>query len=131
MILCEIGLFHIVWCVSIGTHDHYHEICKNNVLGTVNINFGGGMGWGVTCFMLHFLLIIYKNGKSIRAWPILKSNSTSFSFNFFFLGWIIKKHEKGPHSYFFRSYKFRSIIAVLLTPGITWIHFLIQICIKN
>ena len=26
MNLCEIGLFHIVWGVSKGMHDNYHEI---------------------------------------------------------------------------------------------------------
>ena len=51
--------------------------------------------WGGT-YMVHHAFFIYysKNGKSIRAWPILKSNST-FWFLKKILGWIIKKLWKG------------------------------------
>ena len=31
-------------------------------------------------FTIHFLFIIHKNVKRTRAWPIQKSNSTSFRF---------------------------------------------------
>ena len=43
-------------------------------------------------YMVHpnVVFIIHKNGKSTRAWHILKSNSTSFWFPFFFLGSIIQ-----------------------------------------
>ena len=48
---------------------------------------------------VHFLFIIKKKG---TRGPILKSNSTSFRFKKFFLGWIIKNLWKwgprGPHS---------------------------------
>ena len=44
---------------------------------------------------VHFLFIIQKNRRSTRAWPIVKSNCTSFWFKHFFLGWIIKKIWKG------------------------------------
>ena len=41
-----------------------------------------GGQWGPTWSTVHFLFIIQKNGTSTRAWPILKSNSTSFWFFF-------------------------------------------------
>ena len=41
------------------------------------------------------LFTIYKNGNITRAWPTLKSNSTSFWSSIFFLGSIIKSYEKG------------------------------------
>ena len=54
----------------------------------------GGMG-GCTYSTVHFLFIIKKNGKSTRAWPILKSNSISFWFKKKSVGWIIRNYEKG------------------------------------
>ena len=83
MNLCEIGLFHIVWGVSKGTCDNYHAIMRlggNNVLCPKYIDIGYMNLGGCTYSTLHFLFIIKKNWKSTRAWPILKSNSTSFWF---------------------------------------------------
>ena len=71
---------------------------ENNVLGPKYINiyeFGGRFGRDLHIPPYIFLFIIQKNAKSTRAWPILKLNSTPFWFNFFFLGWIIKKLQKG------------------------------------
>ena len=89
MNICEIGLFHLVWGVSKGTLHNYHEI------------------WGVpkrhTWSTVHFLFIIENNWKSTQAWPILKSNSTSFGF--FFSRMNNKNFRKrGPHSYFFTKW---------------------------
>ena len=67
-----------------------------NVLGpkyTDIYEFQGVQG-GRTNSTVDFLFIIKKNRKSTRAWPIWKSNSTSFWFKFFFLGWIIKNLYK-------------------------------------
>ena len=49
-----------------------------------------GVWGGCTYSTVHFLAYYSKNGKSTRAWSILKSNSTSIWFEFFFVGWIIK-----------------------------------------
>ena len=79
---------------------------------------------------IHFLFIIKKNRKSMRAWPILKSNSTLFSFRKFFPRMNNKKFVKrGPKGAPLRFLYEASMvvlidfIAILLTPGI----FLIQI----
>ena len=76
----------------------------------------------------HFLFIIHKNGKSTRAWPILKSNSTSFRFFKNFLWWIII-FWGAPLLYLFEVsiVVLIDFIAILLTPGI----FLIQIVNTN
>ena len=42
-----------------------------------------------------FCLLLRKTEKSTRAWPILKSNYTSFWFKEFYPWWIIKKLGKG------------------------------------
>ena len=56
MNLCEIGLFHIVFGVSKGTRDHYHEIGEDILIYiyiyvqniSIRMNFGGyGEGGGV------------------------------------------------------------------------------------
>ena len=44
---------------------------------SIYMNFGGYRGGSIYCTVL-FSFIIQKNRKSARAWPILKSNSTSF-----------------------------------------------------
>ena len=79
---------------------------------------------------IHFLFIIQKNGKSIRAWPILKSNSTLFSFRTIFPRMnnknFTKRGPKGaplPFLYQASMVVLIDFIAILLTPGI----FLIQI----
>ena len=79
---------------------------------------------------LHFLFIIQKNGKSTRAWPILKSNSTLFSFRTIFPRMNNKKFTKRgpkrtplPFLYEASMVVLIDFIAILLTPGI----FLIQI----
>ena len=110
---------------------------ENNVLCLKYIDiyeFWGVRGGGRTYSTVHFLFIIQKNGKCTRAWPILKSNSTSFWFNFFFfLGWIIKFLEKeAPGDPLLFLYELSidiliDFIAILLTPGI----FLIQIVNTN
>ena len=49
-------------------------------------------------YIFHHTFFVYysKIGKSTRAWPILKSNSISFWFKFFFLRMNNKKnYEKG------------------------------------
>ena len=79
---------------------------------------------------VHFLFIIQKNGKSTRAWPILKLNSTLFSFRTIFPRMnnknFMKRGPKGaplPFLYEASMVVLIDFIAVLLTPGI----FLIQI----
>ena len=80
---------------------------ENIVLGPKYINiYKFRVGW--TWSTVHFLFIFQKNRKSTRAWPILKSNSTSFWFIFFPWMSIVVLVD---------------FIAILLTPGI----FLIQI----
>ena len=61
---------------------------ENNVLCPkyIDIYKFCGVRRGHTYSTIHFLFIIQKNRKSNRAWPILKSNSTSLWFKFFFLG---------------------------------------------
>ena len=84
MNLWEIELFHLVCGVLVII---IMRLGENNVLGPkyidiyiyiyISISPVRGEGYMVH---LHFLFIIHKNGKSIRAWPILKSNYTSFRF---------------------------------------------------
>ena len=83
---------------------------------------------------IHFLFIIQKNGKSTRAWPILKSNSTLFSFITIFPRMnnknFTKKGPKGaplPFLYEASMVVLIDFIAILLTPGI----FLVQIIYIN
>ena len=93
------------------------------------MNFGGYRG-DVHIPPYIFCLLFKKTEKSIRAWPILISNSTSFWFEFFFLGWIIKNLGKGAPLLFLYEVSIVvlvDIIAILLTPGI----FLIQIVNTN
>ena len=51
MNLCEIGLFHIVWDVSKGTCDNYHEIWWKNVLGPKYIPAHGRVGRVTDCWV--------------------------------------------------------------------------------
>ena len=134
MNLCEIGLLHIVWGVSKGTRDNYHEIWWK-CFGAKMYQFLGLTGERHMVH-LHFLFIIHKNGKSTRAWHILKSNSTLFWFNKFFPRMNNKKITKsgcqGQWAPLLFLYEVRIVvliyfIAILLTPGI----FLIQIVITN
>ena len=76
-----------------------------------------------------FCLLLKKNWKSKRAWPILKSNTTSFWFKIFFLRWTIHILRKGGPA---PIYEVSIVViidstAILLTPGI----FLIQIVNTN
>ena len=77
--------------------------------------------------------LLLENRKSTRAWPILKSNSTSLWFNFFFPRMNNKNFMKrGLGAPLLFLYKVSIIvlidfIAILLTPGI----FLIQIINTN
>ena len=70
---------------------------KNNVLCPKYIDIyefrgvPGGHRWST----IHFMFIIENNGKSTRAWSILKSISHHFDLIFFFPGWIIKNLQKG------------------------------------
>ena len=143
MNLCEIGLFHIVWGVSKATRDNYHEIWWNffrtKMYRYIWILRGTG---GSTNSTVLFLFIIKKNGKSTRAWPILKSNSTSFWFKKNFLGWIIKKLWKFTLLFLYKLsiVVLIDFIAILLTRGIFFrqivgrnmqlIHFYIKNNIK-
>ena len=94
--------------------------------------FAGGRG--VKWSTLHFLFIIHKNGKSTRAWPILKSNSTTL--------WFLKKFPRVNNKNFRKRgqqgalllfiYEVSIVvlidfIAIPLTPGI----ILIQIANTN
>ena len=98
MNLCEIGLFHVVWG-SKGTRDNYHEILWKYCFGTKIYQYiwiSGGYKGDVHGLPHIFLFTIQRNWKSTRAWPILKSNSTSFWFKTFF-PWMNNKknYEKG------------------------------------
>ena len=109
---------------------------ENNVLFPKYIDiyeFQRGM-WGCMWSTIHFLFFIQKNGKSTRAWLILKSNSTSFWFKTFFPRMNNRKFKKrvsqGAQVLFL--YKMSKVvlivfITILLTPGI----FLIQIVNTN
>ena len=96
---------------------------------SIYMHFGGnGGGWRGS--PIHFFFIIQKNGKSTRAWPILKSNSTLFSFRTIFPRKNNKKftkrgHKGAPLPFLYEASMVVLIdfIAILLTPGI----FLIQI----
>ena len=88
---------------------------------------------GTVGIPVHFLFIIKKNGKSTKAWPILKSNSTLFSFRTIFPRMNNKNFTKrvpegAPLSFLYEASMVVLIdfIAILLTPGI----FLIQIINK-
>ena len=77
-----------------------------------------------------FCLLFKKNGKSTRAWPILKSHSTLFSLRTIFPRMnnknVTKRGPKGaplPFLYEASMVVLNYFIAILLTPGI----FLIQI----
>ena len=139
MNLCEIMVFHIVWGLSRGTCDNYHKILWKNVLGIkyryISILGVGGEGGGeVTWCTLQFLFIIHKDRKSTRAWPALKSNSTSFWFwknSFWFwkncLGCIIKSLRKGPQGASLLFLYEMSIVVLIdfiaiLTPGVFLKH---------
>ena len=71
-----------------------------------------------------FCLLFKKTEKSTRAWPLLKSNSTSLWF-FFFLGRIIKNLHKGAPLLFLYEVSIVVLIdfiAILLIPCIFLIH---------
>ena len=91
----------------------------------------GGMR-GHTYSALHFFFIIRKNAKSTRAWPILKSNSTSFDY-FFHMMNNKKIPKRGPQgALLLFLYKVSIVVLIdfidiLLSPGI----FLIQIVTTN
>ena len=94
------------------------------------MNFRGGRTYSTSTFYF----IIKKYGKSTRAWPILKSNSTSFWFKFFFHRMNNNNFRKrGPQGapllflYEVNIVVLINFIAILLTPGI----FLIQIVNTN
>ena len=96
MNLREIGLFHIVWCVSKVPVIIIMRFGENNVLGPKYIHIYKFRGWRVAGEGSHgppyiFCLLFIKTEKSARAWPILKSNSTSFWLTKFLIRWIIKK----------------------------------------
>ena len=100
---------------------------------SIYMHFRGGRG-GRRWSPVHFLFIIQKTGKSTRAWPILKSNSTLFSFRTSFPRMnnknFTKKGPKGaplPFLYEASMAVLIDFIAILLTPGI----FLIQISNLN
>ena len=113
MNLYEIGLSHIVFGVSKVNRDN-HEIWWKCFMSKIYLYIWIlGYGGGRTYSNVHFLFIIKKKGKGTRTWPILKPNSTSFWFNVFFLGWIIKILQKGGprpylglglNSYFFTNW---------------------------
>ena len=101
-----------------------------------NISIYMNLGWGMgVMYIFHRTFFVYysKNRKSTRAWPILKSNSISFRFTFFFLGWIIKILRKGaPGGPCYFLYEVSIVvlidfIAILLPPLI----FVIQIVNTN
>ena len=96
---------------------------------SIYMHFGGD-GGGRRGSLVHFLFIIQKNGKSTRAWHILKSNSTLFSFRTIFARMnnknFTKRGPKGapiPFLYEASMVVLIDFIAILLTPVI----FLIQI----
>ena len=97
---------------------------------SIYMNFGGYRGG--TYSTVHFLFIIQKNGKSTRAWPILKSNYTSF---WFFFPRMNSKNVKnrGPQGapllflYEVSIVVLIYFIEIILTSGI----FLIQIVDTN
>ena len=100
---------------------------------SIYINFGG-YGGGRTNSTIQFLFIIQKNRKSARAWPLLKSNSTSFWFKTFFprinnkiFMKIVPKRAPLIFLYKVSIEVLIDFIAILLTPGI----FLIQIVNTN
>ena len=80
---------------------------------------------------IHLLFIIQKNGKSTSAWPILKSNSTLFSFRTIFPRMNNKNFtERGakgaplPFLYKASMVVLIDFIAILLTPGIVLIQII-------
>ena len=83
---CEIWLFHIVWGVSKGTRDNYHEIWWKQCFMSKIYRYIWILGGTRGMYIFHRTFFVYysKNGKSAIAWPILKSNSTSFWFEIFF-----------------------------------------------
>ena len=110
---------------------------ENNVLGLkyIVIYQFWGFAEGVTCPPHIIFFIIHKNGKCTRAWPILKSNSTSFWFKFF-LPRMNNKNilrtggRKGVGLLFLYQVSMVVLIdfmAILITPGI----FVIQIVNTN
>ena len=109
---------------------------ENNVLGPKYIDiiiWISGVWGGRTYSTVNVLFIIQKIGKSTRAWPILKWNSTSFWFIFFprmYNNKITKRCPKGDQLLFLYELSIVVLIdfiAILLTPGI----FLIQIIDRN
>ena len=93
MNLCEIGLFHIVFGVSKGTRDNYHEIGENNILCPKYIDIYEF--WGVREGGVHIPPYIFCKNQILHHFDLI----------FFFLGWIVKILRKGgprvPLSYFF------------------------------
>ena len=109
---------------------------ENNVLLAKYIDIYQFRGYakGVTWSPYIIFFIIHKIGKSTRAWPILKSNSTSFWFKSFFPRMNNKKIMKRGQKrapllclYEVSMVVLIDFIAILVTPGI----FLIQIVNKN
>ena len=100
---------------------------------SIYMNFGeyGRGGW--TYSTIHSLFIIQKNGKSTRAWPILKQILHYFDFNFFSRMNNKNFRKRGLQgALLLFLYKVSIVvlidfIAILITPGI----FLIQIVNTN
>ena len=101
-----------------------------NISTYMHFDGNGGGRRGRRGSPVQFLFIIQKNQKSTRAWPILKSNSTLFSFRTIFHRMNNKKFTKRgpkwaplPFHYEASMVALIDFIEILLTPGI----FLIQI----
>ena len=95
---------------------------ENNVFGPIYLNF---CVWLDKWCTLHCSFAIHKIGKITRTWPIIKTNSTSFSPNMFFSRVNNKKVSKrgglgpGPHNFFqeVSIVVFTDNIVILITPG--------------
>ena len=102
MNLCEIGLFHIVWGVSKGTHDNYHEILEN-VLCPKYIDIYEFRGYREDVHGLPniFCFIIKKTEKvQEHDWYL---NQILHHFDLVFFSRMNNKKftKRGPHSYLF------------------------------
>ena len=129
MILCEIGLFHIVWSVSKGTHDNYHEIwwkCfRSKIYQYIWISKYINIYVQIPPYIFHRTFFVYYSKKRIKYKSMTYTKIKHIILiHFFFLGWIIKKLPEGAQGapilflYKLSIVVLIDFIAILLTPGI-------------
>ena len=111
MNICEIGLFHIVWGVSKGTCDNYHEFwwkwCfMSKIYRYIWVSAGRV---GDVYVPPYIFCLLFKKTEKVQEHDLyLNQILHHFDLKHFFLGWIIKNlwkgRPRGPRFYFFTKW---------------------------